>query len=253
MKNYRGVWVIVLALAGPVGASAQDEEAPEDRYSYATYLYCKAHTQERADELIKAHTVPVYDAAVADGTIKGWGWLAHHTGGKWRRLIYYTSDSLTGLLAAQNTLDDRMDAAGGDPENEFGQVCSSHDDYIWKVEAGNLGSADRGKASLSVYEVCDIAREERADEIVKKHFAPVLDKAVADGKISSWGWSSHQVGGKYRRLSTMSGADFASLLTARGEILEAIYGDGNNAAANEYSSICNSHADYLWEIQHEKR
>lgn len=96
-----------------------------------------------------------------------------------------------------------------------------------------------------------MAREERADEIVKKVFAPVLDKAVADGKLTSWGWSSHVVGGKYRRLSTMTAKDFPGLLKAREEIIEAVYGDGDNAEANEYSQICGSHSDYLWEIAHE--
>ncbi len=253
MKHYLGVSIIALALSFPLAAMAQDEEAPAETYFYATYFYCKVHAQERADELVKAHTVPIYDAAVADGTIQGWGWLAHQTGGKWRRLMYHISDSVAGLLAAQKTLGERADAAGGDPDNEFGQICSSHDDYIWKAEIGNTGTAERGTAGLSAYQVCDIGREGRADEIVKEHFAPVYEKAMADGKITSWGWSSHQVGGKYRRLATMSGNSFAEVLAARGEIIEAIYGDGNNAAANEYSSICNSHADYLWEIQHEKR
>jgi hypothetical protein len=97
-----------------------------------------------------------------------------------------------------------------------------------------------------------MAKEERADEIVKTVFAPVYDKAVADGKITSWGWNSHVVGGKYRRLATLSAKDFPSLLKARGEILDSIYGEGENAAANEYATICTSHSDYLWEIQHEK-
>ena len=102
---------MALFVSAPVALVAQDEEAPADTYFYATYFYCKVTTQERADELIKAHTVPVYDAAVADGTIKGWGWLAHHTGGKWRRVIYHTSDSVAGVLAAQKTLGERMDAS----------------------------------------------------------------------------------------------------------------------------------------------
>ena len=75
---------------------------------------------------------------------------------------------------------------------------------------------------------------------------------MSDGKITSWGWSSHMVGGKYRRLGTMTANDFAGLLEARGEILGAIYGDGDNAEANEFNDICGSHSDYLWEIVHEK-
>ena len=110
----------------------------------------------------------------------------------------------------------------------------------------------RGPAALSVYEVCNLNDEARAKEIVETNFAPVLDKAVEDGKLTSWGWNSHVLGGEYRVLQTMTAKDHATLLKARADILETIYGDGNNAAANEYSTICTSHSDYLWNVQHEK-
>lgn len=241
--------ILALSVAAPLSLPAQDEK-PADNYIYATYFYCDTARQEQADELFKKNSAPFYDAAVADGTISGWGWLVHHTGGKWRRIQYHAAPTLEALLAAQDNIEQRAEAAGvGD--DGFSEICSAHDDYIWKSEAGNTMQVKRGKAGLSVYEVCDMAREERADEIVKKVFAPVLDKAVADGKLTSWGWSSHVVGGKYRRLSTMTAKDFPGLLKAREEIIEAVYGDGDNAEANEYSQICGSHSDYLWEIAHE--
>lgn len=244
--------VSVLALATPLALSAQEEEKPAGGYIYATYFYCDTATQEQADELVMKNSAPIYDAAVADGTIKGWGWLAHHTGGKWRRIQYHASDTIEGLLTAQETLQQRSEAAGVSNDG-FAQICGAHDDYIWKSEVGNTLEILRGKAALSVYEVCDTSREERALEIVKTLFAPIMDKAVADGKLTSWGWSSHVLGGEYRALETMTAKDFPTLMKTRAEIIEAIYGDGDNAVANEYSAICGSHADYLWEIQHEKR
>ena len=72
-------------------------------------------------------------------------------------------------------------------------------------------------------------------------------------KITSWGWSSHILGGKYRRLSTMTAASFADLRKARDEILATLYGEDENAEADEFATICTSHSDYLWDIQHEKR
>jgi hypothetical protein len=243
--------VSILALAAPLALAAQEAEKPAENYIYATYFYCNTATQEQADELIMKNTAPIYDAAVADGTITRWGWLAHHTGGKWRRVQYHASNSIEGLLTAQETLQERMEAAGV-ANDGFAEICGAHDDYIWKTEAGNTLDVTRGKAALSVYEVCDTNREERALEIVKTVFAPVLDKAVADGKLTSWGWNSHILGGEYRALQLMSAKDFPSLMKARAEIIETIYGDGDNAVANEYSEICGSHADYLWEIQHEK-
>jgi hypothetical protein len=250
MKRAIVTSILALAVAAPLSLPAQDEK-PADNYIYATYFYCNTARQEEADELVKKNSAPFYDAAVADGTINGWGWLAHHTGGKWRRIQYHTAGSMEALLAAQENIAKRAEAAGV-AEDSFSEICSAHDDYIWKSVAGNTLQVTRGKAGLSVYEVCDMSRETRADEIVKKVFAPVLDKAVADGKLTSWGWSEHIVGGEYRRLSTMTAKDFPGLLKTRDEIIEAIYGDGDNAEANEYSEICGSHSDYLWEIVHEK-
>ena len=250
-KNILWTSILTLTISTPVALMAKEEKAA-DNYIYATYFYCKVSAQEQADELIKANSVPVYDAAVADGTINNWGWLAHQTGGKWRRIQYHGSDSIAGLLAAQKSIGEKIDAAGGDEDNTFGKICGAHDDYIWKSEAGGSAETKRGSVGISVYHVCNIAKEKRSDEIVKNVFAPIYDKAVADGKITSWGWSSHVIGGKYRRLGTLTGENFADLLKAQGEILKAIYGDGDNAEANEFVNICTSHADYLWDIQHEK-
>jgi Ni/Co efflux regulator RcnB len=80
MKKYLLICILATAIAAPMALSAE-EENKEERYIYATYFYCNTATQEQADELVKKNNVPVYDAAVADGTIKGWGWLSHHTGG----------------------------------------------------------------------------------------------------------------------------------------------------------------------------
>ena len=239
--------ILLAASAVPGAAVAQDEESKP--FIYATYFYCNTSMQEKADELVEKNTKPIYDAAVKDGTITGWGWLAHHTGGKWRRIQYHMSDSVEGLLKAQEVLAERA----GDTDDGFDEICGAHDDYIWQAESGSATDKERGTTSMSVYHECDISREERADEIVAKVFAPVYDKAVADGKLTAWGWNSHMVGGKYRRLGTMSANSWGELLKARGEILEAIYGDGESKEAAEFSSICTSHSDYMWEIDHEGR
>jgi hypothetical protein len=252
MKKFLVISILAMTLSAPMMLAAEEEKAA-DTYIYATYFYCKTSLQEKADEIMKAHNAPVWDAAVADGTVSGWGWVAHHTGGKWRRIQYHTSGTITGLLAAQESVGKKIDEAGGDPDNEFGKICGAHDDYIWKQEAGNSTQSTRGTAAISVYHICNMAKEERADEIVKKVFAPIYDKAVADGKITSWGWNSHQIGGEYRRLGTMTAADYPSLLKARDEIFAAMYPEGEeNAEANEFDTICTSHSDYLWDIQHEK-
>jgi len=230
------------ALAGPV--QAQEAEAPS-MFTYATYFYCDVKGSDRVDEIVKTQNAPIYDQMVKDGVISAWGWLAHHTGGKWRRILYYQAPTVNGLLDAQDEMDKRFQ--GVDAGDEFGAVCRSHDDYIWEVESGSSGTA-RGEAGFSVYYVCDQSREERADEIVAKDLAPIFNKHVGEGKLVSWGWSSHWVGGNFRRLQTMTAANHKDLLSTRAALIDEIYAD-ENKAGQEFSDICGSHVDYMWDIQ----
>lgn len=249
MKKLLGISVLALALAAPAGLVAQEKDEKET-FIYATYFHCQSSKFDDLDAAVTEHTAPVYNAAMKDGTIGGWGWLAHHTGGHWNRLFYTVSDSVPNLLAAQKTMADRSKDL---PDGGMSEACGAHDDYIWQSE-NNSGMMDkRGTAALSVYYECDISREEDADKLVDELFAPLYNKAIKEGKITSWGWSSHMVGGKYRKLGTMTGESFEKVLAARGEILEALWADGENSEANEFSKICGSHADYLWQILNEGR
>jgi len=227
-------------------AMAQDEE---EAYIYVTYFNCDVTQQDRADEIVDEVDKPIYDAAVKDGTIDGWGWLAHHTGGKWRRARYHAAGSVEELISALDTIGEQQDEEE-DATEEFGSICNSHDDYIWRSVAGSGGdmlAVPRGKVGLSAYYVCD-SREGAADEIVKSVFAPVYEEHIGEGKLTSWGWAEHIVGGKYRRLGTMTAEDWTSLFAARASIIEA---GGDSELGREFSDICGSHADYMWEIRHE--
>lgn len=244
-----GLIFVCAAVLGWDSALAQDEE-PEV-YTYATYLNCYIDGEDRADEIVAARDAPALDKLVDDGAITGWGWLVHHTGGKWRRIRYHQSDSLDGLLDGLDAIGEAMSSNADEKTNaEFAAICDAHEDYIWQVKAGTIGK-DRGKAGFSVYHVCDINREDRADEIVAGHFAPVFDKMVEDGKLTSWAWSSHVVGGRYRKLQTMTATDHKALLAASGEAISAVYGENNEAGA-EFAEICGNHVDYMWDIAHER-
>ena len=243
-------------LAAPAPVVAQEEDEGPSSYVYATYHYCSTAGQDRADEIYESQFLPVMDKLLADGKVTAFGWLAHHTGGKWRRIDYYAAPTLDALLDAGSARNEAFEAA--DPEGkagaEFSKACSSHDDYIWASSTGvGSGAVERGPAGFSVYFVCDENRESRADEIVANNFGPIYDKHVADGKIASWGWSEHWVGGKYRRLLTMTGADHKSVLNARNALIEELFsGEGMEEIGNEFTDICGSHSDYMWDIVHEK-
>lgn len=234
-----------VCLLAAQAAFAADQ--PAERYTYVTYSVCDLSQQERADEIFAQVQKPVYEAAVADGTINGYGWLAHHTGGKWRRALYFGAGSVQALLDAQAKIGDQVDASAKSKKlgGEFAKICNSHDDYIWHTVAGNIGTVARGAAAFSVYYVCDSNREAQADALVKRIFAPVYDKLVADGKLKSWGWNEHIVGAQYRRLETYSATDMKAVLEARAAIIAAFEDD---PLGETFTDICDSHADYMWEI-----
>lgn len=239
--------LFTLALAS-LPAVAQEEEA--ESYVYATYFYCDVSRQERADEIVASTGAPVFDAAVEDGTITAWGWLSHHTGGKWRRLRYHSAPSISKLLETLESLNGKVDEKHAVAQNEFSQICGTHDDYIWQQQLGS-GGEGRGPVGFSVYYVCDMAKESRADEIVKETLGPLFDAQIEAGNFTSWGWNSHIVGGKYRRLATYTASDFDKLLAGRAAVISGL-AEQHSEAADEFNGICTSHQDYMWNIELEK-
>ncbi len=251
MKILIRVSVIALLIAVPFSAMAQEDEEKKLGFVYATYFECDASKEWMADAIAENLFAPIYNAAVDDGTILAWGWMAHHTGGHWRRILYRVSGTLEGTLDAQKAIADKVQAANAKIAGELAVVCPSHEDYIWEQVVGS-GIKERGAASFSVYLECDSNEEQRADEIMEKVLAPIYDEYVGDGKLSSWGFARHIVGGEYRRLSTMSAADFKTILKIRGEIITRLTGDDAPAEAKEFWAICDEHVDYMWDIQLEK-
>lgn len=230
------------------GALAQEEQERVG-YVYGLYYECDG-SLALVDELVDKYHAPLLDAAVKDGTIAGWGWLAHHTGGTWERVAYVVGTSLDGAMDGMNTVGERVGKEIPVANREFFRNCRRHEDYVWATVAGGdaLPGAERGTAGLSVYWKCDTTRESRADEIIKSSFGPILDAQVTSGAITTWGWLEHVLGGEYRRLWTLTGPDNKSLLAARGALISEM--QSNQAEAmQEFGSICHTHVDYLWDIQ----
>ena len=226
-------------------ALAQDDEQPKP-YTYATYLYCDVGKEEAADKAMERFA-PVMDKLVDDGAIDAWGWMSHHTGGQWRRIRWHQSDSVIGALEALDTMQAALEEAFGADDTgnaEISDACPRHDDYLWQVVDGTWGD-ERGEVGFSVYFMCDITREGRADEIMVERGKPFLDKMVDDGKLLSWGWQTHVIGGKVRKLQTMTAKDLPTLLAARAESIELMYPD-DSAMGQEFAEICGSHVDYIW-------
>lgn len=237
---------LALLLASGI-AFAQEEEVAKG-FTYATYLYCDTNIEDEMDKQVAEFEVPVMDKLVEDGVMNSWGWMRHHTGGQWRRIRWFSVDTLQGALDGIGAMGAAMDAASEDYDGPSTDACPHHDDYIWEVESMS-DTEDRGAASMSVYYSCKITDESRADEIFDELFVPVLNQYVEDGKLSSWGWQSHVIGGWFRRLQTMTAPDYATLIAARQEALDTVYADDSELGA-EFAEICGPHHDYLWDNLH---
>lgn len=247
---------LLLLLSLPFAAMAQDEDAPERPFVYATYFDCDAADMAMADMIIETVFKPVNDAAVDDGTIGSWGWYAHHTGGKWRRLLYHTAATTDALLDANDVTGKKVSKTNAAAVRKFGEICDTHEDYIWQFvsnsENGNSSEVaeDSTKASISSYMVCKMTEQERSDELMAM-FRPVYDRHIAEGELTGWGWLEHSVGGKYRRLVTMQGTDHKNILKAWGGIIEDLVAEHGDAF-KEFNEICFTHQDYLWDVIHQK-
>jgi hypothetical protein len=249
MEKKSALRVLAIIALLPGIAHAQDDGGPAG-YSYSTYYLCDQATQGNMDSLVAANEAEVFDEWVAEGRLLAWGYLAHFTGGRWRRAQYHVSPTVDEALKNQAEIFQAIYAdnrAGGQARAE---ACAAHEDYLWALSQGSPAGTDRGSVSLSVYFTCDVADQQRADEIFAEVFAPRLDQYQEDGRIASWGWLSHVLGGEHRRAQTITGDDYATVTAVRLELTREVNAK-HPALGREFAQICDAHIDYLWDIVHE--
>jgi hypothetical protein len=151
-------------------------------------------------------------------------------------------------MTARQAYGDDMDKTNPKARDEFNSICGSHDDYIWNR---TLGSAPTPGAPApaylySRYMGCDLSKEAEADMIMETSFAAIMNKHLAAGHISSWGWFTHNMGGTFRRILNWNAPDVMAALNAE----EMISTDmGNHPMYTTFTAACNSHSDYLWHTE----
>lgn len=227
------------------GAAAQ--QAPQS-VTFSTYYRCDLAKEGRADTLYKQVIAPALDRQVKAGHLTGYGFSSHVIGGGWRRLAYLQAASLEHLMAGRTAYQDDLDKTNPKGSAEFDAICGAHDDYIW---ANTTGSKDNPSAapapvSYSRYLVCDQSKEAMADLIVEKEYAPIMEKHLAAGHISSWAWLTHSMGGSIRRVLLWRTKDLLSALNA-----EEMIGDdmSKSAMSSAFMAACSSHTDYIWQVE----
>ena len=246
--KYMGTLGLAVSVTLCAGASMAQDEATT--YVFGEYYVCDQNREAFADALAERAFGPIFDKHVEEGALTGWGWLSHNAGGWWRRVNYYTASDLNTLFDTRGKIIEEIQASAPDAAREFKSICPEHDDLVWESVAGTPAPQQLTagpKASYSTYYICDVTKQERADEIIKQVYTPVINKLVESGELKSWGWYAHVIGGRYRRLMTHRGVDHKSLLAAVNKY-GAAAAEANEALATEFGQICNSHVDYLWDV-----
>jgi len=243
----RAVWAGVLAgLLMATVVSAQETTA----YVFGTYYRCSEATEARADAIYKETVAPAVAKQVQAGHFTTAGWARHWMGGEWRRLEYFTGSNLDAMVDARDAYIEELMSQHAAANEEFSTICSSHDDYVWRVAASSQApdTAGRSRAAVGVstYFQCD-SREDEADAIVKTAFAPVLNQHMKDGKIANWSWLEHAIGGKYRRALVLDLADHKAAVNYWNG-LAASLAKAQPELSRRFGEICSSHSDYIWDL-----
>ena len=235
----------------PVAILAQDE-GTQTGFAYVTYFECSQAAEARADEIVIRNYAPHYNTALEQGDIASWSWLAHYVGGRWRRALVLTATNMDDLLDSAGALGEIIAEATPEAGRAFSEACPRHEDYIWETATGIGGvvlGQERAEAGFSVYFECDAAREERADEIMRDVLGPIYDRQVANGGLVTWTWLKHNVGGEFRRLLSATGSDHKSIMKTRMAIVAEFNQGRTKRAFTQFSEICPTHQDYMWDIQ----
>jgi hypothetical protein len=98
---------------------------------------------------------------------------------------------------------------------------------------------------MATYYRCDYAKQARADTLYKQVIAPLLDRQVKAGNLTGYGFSSHRIGGVFRRLETWTAPTLDKLITAQ-DAYDADLQKTNPKGGAEFDAVCGSHDDYIW-------
>jgi hypothetical protein len=100
-----------------------------------TYYECNPARNPRADSLVAQPLGTILNRYVRSDGLNSWAWLAHSVGGKYRRLLILNGTNHKTILAIVDSV--LADVARQQPAEgkEFGEICYSHEDYLWDIVA----------------------------------------------------------------------------------------------------------------------
>ena len=238
--------IVLVAAPGTLAAQEEDQTA-----IYASYYECAPGSIEDAVQNLEENWSPIMQAQIDAGNVLSWGAATHVTGNHWSLILYHAGPGVSEVTGAIDAGVQELYGENPESADSFSEACPAHEDYVWmsglSSEPIAESVAERPAAAMSVYYVCDTGMESAADLIFEHTMADAWDAQVQAGLINGWSWNEHYLGGEYRRLLALDGADHASLLEARNNVIEA--GAENPGLAAAFSEICFSHQDNLYDVR----
>ena len=132
---------IVVALGAPARAAAQQRPAASAATTQperpgvivVSYFKCNFATEEQFAQARRASWTPVFDQAVREGRLLGYGELAHKWGDEWNYVHYFTARDEAAFHAAWDQL--LGEVMRRDPQfmATAARHCTEHRDNIYTV------------------------------------------------------------------------------------------------------------------------
>jgi len=129
------VLLLAAAATAAVRADAPSPASPSAQSAppivvMGSYKCDRARVGE-VDEYVRSVQAPVMQAMVEEGWLLDWGYLAHHYGDEWNRVVYYVSATLARHVEFSAEVTGRLAAARPGEVSPFTRLCFEHKDNIY--------------------------------------------------------------------------------------------------------------------------
>lgn len=113
---------------------AGDAPPPPSSARLGIYFECDIARESRVDTLVIQALGPIWSRQVKAEGLYAWGWHEHVIGGPYRRLLLLDGGTHKAVLRSLEAF--LAESAKERPAegNEFGQICHSHQDYLWDIQ-----------------------------------------------------------------------------------------------------------------------
>jgi len=145
-------------------------------------------------------SVPILEALVEEGAIRGFGMRMHNTGGSYNLRFVVQGDDATDFNAFWGAYLGRLVEADPAGAERTSRMIQAHEDEIWHIDRLVLPEGDTGGAAKYFYDAqfqVNFADLEAWNEMFNETFVPALEEAMEEGLLDGWVIESHDTGGRY--------------------------------------------------------